>query len=219
MALQKAISQAEKYIFIADQAFSSQEVMDWINARLLQKPGLKVILLHGSDPADPPSGDLVQAVNAHLIPHVPPLLLDSISGLQGVEFYGWGGTAVHCKVTIIDDIFCIVGSANAMRRSLYTDIELSVAILDATGTGLVRSLRRDLWAKYCGMLRATDKGYDELLDIGKALSLWSSAWGGALPPEAKLLSAIKGFTLPMPVTIPYSQEDHDRQDADSRNDF
>ncbi|SNR29102.1 phospholipase D family protein [Actinomadura mexicana] len=227
VALQKAIGQAEKYIFIADQAFSSEEIMGWINARLLAKPDLKVILLYGGDPDDPPSGDMPEAVNGHLIPHVPQLLLDSRSGLQGLEIYGWTGTAVHCKVTIIDDVFCIVGSANAMRRSLYTDTELSVAVLDATDTGVVRRLRRDLWAKYCGMtlppemllVGATQPGYDEILDLDDALSLWSAAWGGALPADVKLLPAIKGFQLPMPVTVPYSQQEHDRQDADSRMTF
>jgi phosphatidylserine/phosphatidylglycerophosphate/cardiolipin synthase-like enzyme len=227
VALRKAISQAEKYIFIADQAFTSEEIMDWINARILQKPDLKVILLHGSDPADPPSGDLAQAVNAHLIPHVKPYLLGSPSGLQGIQFYGWGGTTVHCKVTIIDDIFCIVGSANAMRRSLYTDVELSVAILDVTGSGTVRRLRRDLWAKYCGMtlpwemllIGSKDPGYDELLDLDNALSLWAPMWAGTLPPGVKVLPAIKGFGLPMAVTTPYSGKDHDQQDADSRKIF
>ncbi|GAA0588682.1 phospholipase D family protein [Actinomadura livida] len=227
VALEKAISRAEKYIFIADQAFSSQEIMGWINARLLAKPDLKVILLHGGDPADPPSGDLAEAVNNYLIPHVPPLLLGSSSGLDGLEFYGWTDTTVHCKVTIIDDVFCIVGSANAMRRSLYTDTELSVAILDATGTGVVRNLRRDLWAKYCGMslpsemtlISAPQTGYDDLLDIDKALSLWCSGWGGGLPPGTKLLPAIKGFSLPMAATTAYSQKLHDQQDADSRKTF
>ncbi|MES9603338.1 MULTISPECIES: phospholipase D family protein [Actinomadura] len=227
VALQKAIGGAEKYIFIADQAFSSEEIMDWINARLLQKPDLKVILLHGGDPTNPPSGDMPEAVNKHLIPNVPQLLLGSRSGLQGLEVYGWPGTAVHCKVTIIDDVFCIVGSANAMRRSLYTDTELSVAVLDATETGLVRRLRRDLWAKYCGMTLpsemlmagAVQPGYDELLDLGNALSLWSESWGGALPSHVKLLPGLKSFQLPMPVTEPYSQEQHDREDADSRMTF
>jgi phosphatidylserine/phosphatidylglycerophosphate/cardiolipin synthase-like enzyme len=223
VALQKAISRAEKFIFMADQGFSSQEIMSWINARLLEKPDLKVILLHGSDPADPPSGDLAEAVNSHLIPHLPIHLLHT-SHVEGVEFHGWPGTAVHCKVTIIDDVFCIVGSANAMRRSLYTDIELSVAILDTTNTGIVRSLRRDLWAKYCGMhlpaehllVGVKDVGYDELLDIDNALSLWSPAWGGALPAGVRLLPAIRGFQLPMPATTAYSSDKHDLQDPDSR---
>ncbi|MGI5206937.1 phospholipase D family protein [Spirillospora sp. CA-108201] len=227
VALEKAIGQAEKYIFIADQAFSSKEIMGWINARMLAKPDLKVILLHGGDPSDPPSGDMPEAVNNHLIPRVPTVLFGGPSGLQGLEVYGWPGTAVHCKVTIIDDVFCVVGSANAMRRSLYTDTELSVAVLDATDTGLVRRLRRDLWAKYCGMLLpdemllsgATQPGYDELLHLDNALSMWSPTWGGALPADVKPVPGIKGFHLPMPVTVPYSQQDHDRKDADSRMTF
>ncbi|NDU72424.1 hypothetical protein GWI34_07265 [Actinomadura sp. DSM 109109] len=224
MALEKAISRAEKYIFIADQAFSSQEIMGWINARMLAKPDLKVILLYGGDPTDTPTGDMPEAVNNHLVPHVPQVLVGGPSGLQGLEVYGWGDTTVHCKVTIIDDVFCIVGSANSMRRSLYTDVELSVAVLDAADTGVVRNLRRDLWAKYCGLtlpsemllVGAKAPGYDELLDLDKALSLWSPLWGGTLPSHVKLLDRIKGFRLPMTGGLPFSQEVHDLRDADSR---
>ena len=38
---------------------------------------------------------------------------------------------VHAKTTLIDDQCAIIGSANAMRRSLFTDIEHSVIYVDA----------------------------------------------------------------------------------------
>jgi hypothetical protein len=95
-------------------------------------------------------------------------------------------------------------------------------------TGVVRNLRRDLWAKYCGLLLPVEMplfdsnppGYDDLLDIDKALRMWSLLWGvGGLPSGAKLRSEIKGFKLPMMVTTPYSKTQHDREDPDSRMPF
>lgn len=150
VALKKAIDAAERYIFIADQAFTSEEVMDWIRLRIAAVPALKVILMHGRDPSDPNTGDTVEMVNNHLVRGVPADGA-SRSGVRNVEFCVWTGHTVHCKVTIIDDVFCIVGSANSMQRSLYTDVELSVAILDSPDGGVVRKLRRDLWATYCGL--------------------------------------------------------------------
>jgi phosphatidylserine/phosphatidylglycerophosphate/cardiolipin synthase-like enzyme len=203
MALQKAISAAEHYIFIADQGFWGLEVMDWINASLLKKPNLKVILLFGADPADPPNTFLSEAMNHHLLKNLP-------RGNDGqptnIVFFEWAGNTVHCKVTIIDDVWCAIGSANCMRRSLYTDIELSVSILEpetaekelpassaeeanpATyqkkAPSFVQRFRRDMWAHYFGIsLDPTKRSsndreiYTGLLSLRHALQPWNpSRW-------------------------------------------
>jgi phosphatidylserine/phosphatidylglycerophosphate/cardiolipin synthase-like enzyme len=200
VALQKAISAAERYIFIADQGFWGLEVMDWINASLLRNPNLKVILLFGADPADPPNTFLSEAMNHHLLKGLP---LDTDQQPTNVVFFEWAGNTVHCKVTIIDDVWCAIGSANCMRRSLYTDIELSVSILEpetaekelpassaeeanpATyqkkAPSFVQSFRRDLWAHYFGItLDPTKRSnnnqkevYTGLLSLRHALQPWN----------------------------------------------
>ncbi len=228
VALKKAISAAERYIFIADQAFTSEEIMDWICQRLVAVPTLKVILLHGRDPADPPSGDTVEMVNNHLIRGVPADMA-ATSHVRNVEFFTWANHTVHCKVTIIDDVFCIVGSANSMRRSLYTDVELSVAILESADTGVVRKLRRDLWATYCGMtfrpkeemvlIDTNPPGYNELHDLNGALNLWDPRWGSTPLQHAALDPSITAAPLPMPVTIAFSPQQHALSDGDSRDKF
>jgi phosphatidylserine/phosphatidylglycerophosphate/cardiolipin synthase-like enzyme len=230
VALRKAIFAAERYIFIADQAFSSEEIMDWICQRLVAVPTLKVILLHGRDPADPPSGDMTEMVNHHLIPGVPPDLLGSASGIRNLGFFTWANHAVHCKVTIIDDVFAIVGSANSMRRSLYTDVELSVAILDSADTGVVRKLRRDLWAHYCAITIAqpleqctlidpNPLGYSELHDLNGALGIWDPHWGTIPLQHAVRDPSITAAALPLPVTIAFSADAHNMTDSDSRDKF
>ena len=213
VALKRAISQAEKYVFIADQSLYALEVMDWINERLQRQPTtLKVILLYGADPADPPNSFLAEAINNHLLKGVNRNQLDGQP--TNVVFYEWIGSAVHCKVTIIDDVWCAIGSANCMRRSLYTDIELSVSIVEpetatkelpASGAeeanpaahnkkapSFVQRFRRDLWAHYFGLPlgKRTDDEKDVcagLLFVGAALSVWN-------PQQWR--APVRKFTLP-----------------------
>ena len=246
VALKKVISRAESYIFIADQALHCMEVMDWINARMLQKPLLKVILLQGADPADPPSSYLAEAMNNHLLPN---LRLDRDKRHKNVVFYEWIGSVVHSKVTIIDDIWCAIGSANCMRRSLYTDIELSLSVLEEptpidklprTGEeevdpdfaelvqqpSFVQRFRRDLWAHYCGISlsnRSTNEidQCTKLLWLDLALAVWNPAvWGHAYPGIHLRPEMSRQSLDPYPAPPwPFKQADYDVKEADSRRAF
>jgi hypothetical protein len=205
VALKKAISEAENYIFIADQSLYALEIMDWIHARLSHKKNLKVILFYGADPADPPNNYLSEAINNHLLEGNRPLFIPREQQTQQphhIVFWEWISNVVHCKVTIIDDAWCAIGSANCMRRSLYTDIELSVSILEPPtpdnqlpGTSaqeanpgahgkqapsFVQRFRRDLWAHYCripldpaGRDDTQKENYTKLLSLEHALPLWN----------------------------------------------
>ena len=171
-ALRKAISQARDYIFIADQAFKSFETMDWINRQLRSEPNLKVILLYGADPADPPNEFILQALNQHLIRG-----LDDAEIERRIVYCEWRDVVVHCKVTIIDDVWCAVGSTNCFRRSHFTDIELSVGILDPTW---VRDFRRQLWAEYV-TLRADTLVTAEDVWLFANLRIWHPVWNVTEP--------------------------------------
>ena len=172
-ALRKAISQAQEYIFIADQAFKSLETMDWINQQLRARPNLKVILLYGADPNDPPNEFILQSLNEHLIRGLDRATID-----RRIAYYEWRGVTVHCKVTIIDDIWCAVGSANSMRRSHYTDLELSLGILDPQW---VRDFRRQLWSRY--MIWQTIP--EEQVRLFANLKIWHLRWPGISSPNAR----------------------------------
>src|SRR5256886_11477186 len=56
---------------------------------------------------------------------------------------------VHAKVTIIDDLWSTVGSANLNNRGMRDDTEMNVATLDAE---LARGLRMLLWAEHLELL-------------------------------------------------------------------
>jgi phosphatidylserine/phosphatidylglycerophosphate/cardiolipin synthase-like enzyme len=249
VALKRAISQAEEYIFIADQSLYALEVMDWINGRLGHKPNLKVILLYGADPADPPNDFLSEAINQHLLPGVARNSDDNLPG--NIVLYEWSGNAVHCKVTIIDDVWCAIGSANCMRRSLYTDIELSVSILEPktaddelpanaleeanpvahqkSAPSFVQQFRRDLWAHYCGIpldpAKRSDRqqeDYTRLLSLKHAFSPWNPVrWRARLARSAfHLRPEITRQNLdPFPIAGNFDQTVYNRQDPDSRMAF
>jgi phosphatidylserine/phosphatidylglycerophosphate/cardiolipin synthase-like enzyme len=122
---------------------------------------------------------------------------------------------IHSTVVIVDDTWCAVGSANCMRRSLYTDIELSAAILDEPtpahllpitwaeeqnlpvgkrAPSVVQRFRRDLWAHLCAMpLAPTRPGQQAqlngLLALDRALGIWRPLWrvaaAGPPPPPPR----------------------------------
>ncbi len=160
-AWQQGIGGAQTYIYIEDQAFTSREVFDWINARVRANSELKVILVIGQwDPNDAPNsiwGKLMTiAVNNHLL-----------RGLTGTQFSQIGlfthrRKTIHTKSTIVDDQWALIGSANSMRRSLYTDFEHSVAYMDETSQG-VPAYRRDLWGVHL------QRSY---VDLNTAINAW-----------------------------------------------
>ncbi|MCP4257775.1 MAG: hypothetical protein GY774_09650 [Planctomycetes bacterium] len=192
-ALGKAIANAQRYIYVEDQGFKSRELMGWINDRLQENSDLVVIMFYGQDPTDPLNDALPEVVNNHLIKDIefPEMR---------IAFCTYLGVVVHSKVIIIDDQWACVGTANFMRRSLYTDIELSVGIVDGTSPTFAKELRIALWGEHCGL----DKAMGEALlsDLDSSLDIWGFAAGE--PSTAFLLDRIERMKLPF-VASPVSQ--------------
>ncbi|HEU5103209.1 MAG TPA: phospholipase D-like domain-containing protein [Roseiflexaceae bacterium] len=248
VALRKAIEHAEHYIFIADQGLQSFEVMDWIHDRMLKRPLLKVILLYGPDPHDPPNNFLIEAINKHLLPGLP---VDEKNKPKNLVLYQWKKRCVHAKVTIVDDFWCCIGSANCMRRSLYTDIELSVSILEMVtpeallpttaadeadpaksklnpkpmSPSFVQRFRRDMWINYCRTNHPESRA--QLLPLTHALNIWDDRWGKFGGPTLDPYDLVQedlplvGEQQPGEEVQPpgFSQLEYDIKDADSRQPF
>jgi phosphatidylserine/phosphatidylglycerophosphate/cardiolipin synthase-like enzyme len=68
---------------------------------------------------------------------------------------------VHAKVTIVDDLWSTVGSANLNNRGMRDDTELNVATLDAE---LARGLRMLLWAEHLELV-----GEESMLTVARHL--------------------------------------------------
>jgi phosphatidylserine/phosphatidylglycerophosphate/cardiolipin synthase-like enzyme len=115
------------------------------------------------------------------------------------------GLFVHTKTTIVDDNWAIIGSANCMQRSLYTDLEHAVAFVDENGTA-VRDYRAALWSHHF-----RDMNPANWLDIDAALHSWEPSWfaAGASPARPGRLGVpgpewIEPLPLPLPSCSPLS---------------
>ena len=123
------------------------------------------------------------------------------------------GIFVHTKTTLVDDKWSIIGSANCMRRSLYTDLEYGISFIDPAEV-VVKDYRKRLWADTF----RHDKPEDFDL-IQSALHAWEPTWGvvGAAPNLPDLIEPIK---IPVPEST-MSKTDQSRystyDDVDSRD--
>lgn len=206
-AWEKAIGGAQRYIYIEDQGFTSTTVMDWINAAVKANGELRVVLLTGrADPNDRPNSAMTKAfriaINDHLLKGIPagsPLL-------NRIGVFSHQTSVIHSKMTLIDDQWALIGSANCMRRSLFTDIEHSVAYMDEAGQA-VANQRAQLWQPHLGSL---------ISGIDPALAAWF-----ALPflGATGATGSIKRLRLPLPPAALTSDEQilyDEVLDADSR---
>lgn len=225
-SLEKAIRSAEKYIYVEDQGFWGVPIMDWLRDRLAARPNLKLIMVQRADPADGPGviHYMTNAINHHL---------GSAGGNMDaqVAFYARDDAVVmHSKSWIIDDEFLIVGSANAFRRSLYTDGEVSVGVIDenAGATNAAVIYRKQLWGEYCGL--HTEAARAVLDDIDMALKIWDPGWSGVGAAPAALLPVYKRKRVPFEIgaasnqwpaldLTPLPDVLYDQVDGDSRKEY
>lgn len=147
---EKALKAADNVIYMEDQGFFSAEIFDWINETIKAQSGLRVILLTGqADPNDAPNNMLAKffavAINNHLLKGIPagsPIL-------DRIGVFSHRSKVIHTKATLVDDTWAMIGSANAMRRSLYTDMEHNVAYMDEQGLAVPQH-RAALWQPHLG---------------------------------------------------------------------
>jgi phosphatidylserine/phosphatidylglycerophosphate/cardiolipin synthase-like enzyme len=277
-ALRKALTAAQRLIYLEDQAFWSREQLSWVNAAVKAQSGLRVILLMpgGRDPNDPEVDEhalLCESINHGLLDgirndaarlaqirifrrygdtladpqlsvnltianvvdqgttsrvtfaqslgaipanrlnkvprsmHAPtaggsvanfrivgndeaaagvPLTItvqnapgpDTPANNATVSFQMTQGLVVHSKTAIVDDHWALIGSANVTRRSLFTDIEHAVAVLDEDDL-FAKEYRKALWAEHFRHPMP-----DDFDDLDAALHAWDPTWGvaGSAPP-------------------------------------
>lgn len=220
-ALRRAIEAAERYVYIEDSAFTGIEIMGWINARLRAVATLKVILVWGRDPMDAVTAFPHQAISNTLI-----VGIDDYD--DRIRVFHREDIIVHSKITIIDDVWAAIGSANCTRRSLYSDTELSVSVMEDSATPFAKVLRKDLWGELCGV--PAGPGRDPLLDLDIALAVIEPTWTAAFPPVSLHLAPnMMRMHLPFEYATPpgdgqwpgpappaFDPTDYDFKDPDSR---
>jgi phosphatidylserine/phosphatidylglycerophosphate/cardiolipin synthase-like enzyme len=179
--LTSAFGAAQRYIYLEDQYLSESLGGDarfelWPHLRAAALRGVKVVLL-GSGVRDPEdAGVYWRAINRTLNRDLRRKLVDRLppERRRNVAVYRLEQATVHSKLTLVDDAFVNIGSANMFARSMSgTDSEISAAAQTA-GT-MVRDLRVAVWAEH---LRTplTDGVRAALENLDLALGMWRPGW-------------------------------------------
>jgi phosphatidylserine/phosphatidylglycerophosphate/cardiolipin synthase-like enzyme len=160
-ALIKAIEAAEHFIYLEDQYFWPCRVVDALATAVAR--GVTVILLLTNKYDVPGLGPYHNYMRQSSIdqlkvgdPNRVFVYHLAQSGLGNHDIY------VHAKTMIVDDRYVVIGSANINQRSMRTDTEIGVAILDSDivtgpihGQSLqlcrfARDYRKQLWQEHLG---------------------------------------------------------------------
>lgn len=176
--------------------------MELIHSRMNSSPGLKVILVTSGE-ADPADQEFAEESHIEENDAVWDALISQLPTSQrsDVRYFIARGITVHTKLILIDDEWAAIGSANWTDRSMSTDTELQLSILDEKGN-FPRELRKKLWAEHLNLPHG-DPVYDPILDdIDQALHFWSSDWG--VDPGIPLPSVprVQEVQLPLPQNYP-----------------
>jgi phosphatidylserine/phosphatidylglycerophosphate/cardiolipin synthase-like enzyme len=128
-AYQRAIAQAQKYIYLEDQYFTAPEVFDALLRRMKLVPGLELILVLNCNPDV--SGypekqvQLLEQFRSDLAKALGAAQAEKRVGLftiwscdEQVTPYEIMPIYVHSKTAIIDDVWATIGSANLDGASL-----------------------------------------------------------------------------------------------------
>jgi phosphatidylserine/phosphatidylglycerophosphate/cardiolipin synthase-like enzyme len=171
LAVQKAIKNAETYIYIEDQGVVSREIYSYIQDAIINKPLLKVIIVTGPFGADS-FADFARS-------GITTFLLSGLTTTQKEQVVIYSLLIkVHSKIYIIDDKFAIIGSAGLFNRSLFVEFEHSISFIDSdNSTRTVQDFRVDLWAEHFRIADNLHNEKDQIRDINAALNLWHYGWG------------------------------------------
>ncbi len=159
--LQRALRQAQDYIYIEDQYWRSPLLNEVILEVLLERPQVQLMVVtQAMSSADPAAYWTVQtdALYKDQVPdqyrtlQVNSFDIEFVDGLFGdyVQDHLWG-MSLHSKLVIIDDVYLSVGSANRNNRGLLYEGEANIAVLDAAW---VREQRVRIFANMLGPARS-----------------------------------------------------------------
>jgi phosphatidylserine/phosphatidylglycerophosphate/cardiolipin synthase-like enzyme len=191
----KALTRARHLIYLEDQYIWSPQVVRAFADVLRVRPGLRLIAVLPHHP----DRDAAAYNAPQLYARAEVLRILRGAGGDRVAFYGIENLAgtpvyVHAKVTIIDDVWCTVGSDNLNLRSWTHDSEISCAVLpDGRGVPLARSLRLELCREHLELPHGDD---GDLLDAAEvfrafatsanALQAWHDGGRATVRPPGRL---------------------------------
>jgi phosphatidylserine/phosphatidylglycerophosphate/cardiolipin synthase-like enzyme len=141
----RAISQAERYIYLENQFLWAPEIVSTLADKLSDPPGdpfrLVIVLpSKANNGQDDTRGQLgvLEAADAGR-GRLSAATLRALSGSRDDRLY------VHAKVGLVDDRWMTIGSANLNAHSLFNDTEMNVV---CENPDLVRETRVRLWSEH-----------------------------------------------------------------------
>lgn len=151
------ISSAEKTIYLENQFFTADSIAKALVEQLSKKPELELILVSSKEPhgfleahsmatgGQRFMGHLEDAGVLDRVRMVYPRVPDGSDDGQEVQ--------IHAKLSIIDDTFFRVGSANINNRSMGTDGECDIALQasDDDVRQTITGIRNDLLGEHFGL--------------------------------------------------------------------
>ncbi len=164
---QRAIEQAQRYVYFENQYFRSRQIAEALIARRSQNPRLQVIVVLPVAPEefdetllDDPlvaqpialQNEIIAALRAAFGTDIGffSLVAPIASARSSItDEAGSPQIYVHSKVCVVDDVFASIGSANANGRGFLLDTELNIAWLDPAMK--VGEFRIDLWSELLGV--------------------------------------------------------------------
>lgn len=187
-----AVNAARKIIYIENQYFTAQKVVDALIQRLKEKNGPEIVLV------------LPQKTDGWLSQHSMDVLRErSLKRMQQADHYarlrtyypdlpGLGKSCinVHSKIIIIDDELVRVGSSNLNNRSMGIDSECDL-ILEARGDEAVRAAIGDLRSRLLG----------EHLNVSAAEVVEALSEKGALIPAVESLRGGERTLKPLEFSV------------------
>ena len=162
----KAIKSAKHFIYIEDQYLWPCNVVDALADVLrTKKITLIIVVTHASDaPGLAPYHNYMQQVSLDTLTNI-----DGSGSIEGVvrmyhlqQENDGNDIYVHSKTMIIDDTYAVIGSANINKRSMRTDSEIGIAIVDAKTVDIkiagqdvevcefAHRYRMELWKEHLG---------------------------------------------------------------------
>jgi len=141
----RAFRQAQRYIYVENQFLWSPEIASVLHEKLTDPPcdDFRIVFVLPSKPnsgRDDTRGVLGELIEAD----------DDNGRLLACTLYARSGKLidpiyVHAKITIIDDRWLTIGSANLNEHSLFNDTEMNLVAHDPE---LARSTRLRLWSEH-----------------------------------------------------------------------
>jgi phosphatidylserine/phosphatidylglycerophosphate/cardiolipin synthase-like enzyme len=158
-----ALKQAERYVYIENQYFTSASVRNVLVERVQRRPDLQIVILLPRKAEEFFIGPAIALRQGELVRSIQAAARKRTPRQERVHTFGlsaWNGAAnayddiyIHAKVALVDDEWMAIGSANTGPRSLEYDTELNAFTNDIPQ---VIACRRQLWSEHLNLSKDDD---------------------------------------------------------------